>query len=170
MPANTDVREQLRHFQHELVAAEGEAQRASQRVENLRQVVQGLKGLLAAGEPERTPPLFGSLEPAGKIEPPGEPPHETAEEPLRGRDAVRRVLIDSRRAWKIPDLAAEIQKCGWMPDVASPRDATAASVQRLVRDGEAERVGYGTYRYRLDKLPPPQEDPDRNAPREGDPD
>jgi hypothetical protein len=162
MVTESDIKQQIRHFQAELAEAEADAKRAINRVESLRQIVSGLKGLSAASEPEVTERLF----PAPATSLVRDIPHGgdlTVSPPLNGRDAVRQVLIDTRRAWKIPELAAEIQARGWMPGVASPRDATAASVQRLWKqDQEVERVGHGVYRYRLDKLPPlTEESPSR---------
>lgn len=166
-----ELQEQLRRFQAELADAEIKARSASRRVESLRQVVEGLRGLMAPDE--QTHLFFGSVRETvrsmteniasineAKIEPAKKewPVAQNGEVPLRGRDAVRKVLIDTRRAWKLPALAVEIQRRGFMPDVASPRDAVAATTQRLVKDGEVERIGHGVYRYRLDKLPPANEE------------
>ncbi|MGH3429024.1 MAG: hypothetical protein ACRD4E_03420 [Bryobacteraceae bacterium] len=168
----SDTRQQLADFRAQLAQAEQEASRATRRLNYLRQVVEGLNGLLKADTPEATPSLFeiNISDPRSNVArmleitreelaPAPSPPGNGRV--LRGRAAVRAVLAESRRAWKIPELAEEIQRRGWMPDVASPRDATAASVQRLVQDEEAERVGRGEYQLRLDKLPPP---PDEEEP------
>jgi len=149
--------EELRHYESELASAEALAATAINRVEALRKIVEGLRALQQP-TPRGTARLF---------DPPREnvPPNVVGATPTsgaapRGREAVRRVLVETRRAWKIPELADEIGRRGWMPDVQSRRDATAATVQRLVKDGEAERVGHGVYRYRLDKLPPLKLRPD----------
>jgi hypothetical protein len=135
----------LREYELELAAAEAEAAAAITRVEALRNIVEGLRVLQQpAGQTEP------AMEASGEVTS-GPPSHAGSP---RGRDAVRGVLVDTRRAWKIPDLAAEIERRRWMPDAVNKRDAVAATVQRLVKDGEAERVGHGVYRYRIDKLPP----------------
>jgi hypothetical protein len=157
MENRVDIREQLARFRGQLAEAEKEASRATQRVNHLRQVVDGLQGLLSSEEPSLTVPLFDS----GRIELKADPPTVVVggDHPvLRGRAAVRKVLEDTRRALTIPELVEEIERRGWMPDVERRRDATASSVQRLVQDGEAERVGRGVYRLRLDQLPPPPEE------------
>lgn len=146
---NDEFEEALRKYEAELASAEAEASAAILRVDALRKIVEGLRTLQQpVRQTERlfVPPASEPVE-----EPPGSNGHFGFP---RGRDAVRGVLVDSRKAWKIPDLAAEIERRGWMPDVKSKRDAVAATVQRLVKDGDVERVGHGVYRYRLDKLPP----------------
>jgi hypothetical protein len=147
--------DELRRYELQLASAEAEAAAAISRVDALRKIVEGLRYLQ---KPPRQAERLFPESPELEIE------DDTADQPVdgpaasygfpRGRAAVRGVLIDSRRAWKIPALAAEIERRGWMPDVKNTRDAVAATVQRLVRDEEAERVGHGVYRYRLDKLPP----------------
>jgi hypothetical protein len=177
MQTESEIREQLAHFQGELRHAEQEASRATRRVNHLRQVVDGLTGLLQADEPDPSARLFevgtahtirSILEKAGGAMTEAVAGDEatvhsvtTVENGVvnapRGREAVRAILEESRREWSIPDLTAEIQRRGWMKGVERPRDATASSVQRLVTDGVAERVGRGVYRLRLDQLPPPPE-------------
>ncbi|HEU5214033.1 MAG TPA: hypothetical protein VFU30_00690 [Gaiellaceae bacterium] len=159
MENGTDIRSQLARFKAELSKAEEEASLASRRVNYLRQVVDGLNGLLRADAPASAIRLFDTP----GIELKADPPIVTVggDHPvLRGRAAVRAVLEETRRALSIPELVAEIERRGWMPDVERRRDATASSVQRLVQDGEAERVGRGVYRLRLDQLPPPPEEGD----------
>jgi hypothetical protein len=149
--------DELRRYESELSLAEAEAQAALIRVEALRKIVEGLRALQ-----QPTHQAESLFETAPPVEDNATEVRET-EESIgpgasfgfpRGREAVRGVLIDTRRTWKIPELAKEIERRGWMPGVRSKRDAVAATVQRLVKDGEAERVGHGVYRYRLDKLPP----------------
>jgi len=163
MPTD-EKQEALSRFERELADAEREAKQVNRRVHNLRRVVAGLKGLLEPDDDDAELSLFAVQrravasaireEPEAVVEGPIEPGDNGR--PLRGRDAVRQVLIDTRRQWKIPALALEVERRGYMPGVKSYRDAVAATVQRLVKDGEAERVGHGVYRYRLDKLPPPE--------------
>ncbi len=151
-----DLQETIRRFREELRQAETEAQAALRRRDHWRHVVSSLVALAEGEATERPPNLFEITaapfprpDPVVVVGANGEVP--------RGREAVRLVLIDTRRAWKIPELAEEIKRRGWMPGVVSHRDAVAATVQRLVKDGVAERVGHGVYRYRLDKLPPKQD-------------
>lgn len=158
MENRADIRDQLARFKGQLAEAEKEASRAAQRVNYLRQVVDGLQGLLTAETPVPAVQLFDT-----GLALKADPPIVTINRDhpvLRGRAAVRKVLEETRRALTIPELVAEIEQRGWMPDVERRRDATASSVQRLVQDGEAERVGRGVYRLRLDQLPPPPEEGD----------
>lgn len=147
--------DELRRYELQLASAEAEAAAAISRVDALRKIVEGLRYLQKP--PRQSERLFVESSEPQAIE---EDDDQSVGGPAasygfpRGREAVRGVLIDSRRAWKIPALAAEVERRGWMPDVKNTRDAVAATVQRLVRDEEAERVGHGVYRYRLDKLPP----------------
>lgn len=163
-------REELGHslslFRRELVIAEREAAEALNRVESLRNIVAGLVSLHRFRVPPTAPALFTlpDEETTAEIEEvviDGEAP--------RGREAVRRVLIENRREMKIAEIVETILAKGWMRNVQRPRDAVAATVQRLVHDGEAERVGVGTYRYRLDKLPP-QAEPEVPDDEGGEPD
>lgn len=143
--------DELRRYELQLAAAEAEAAAAISRVDALRKIVEGLRYLeKPSRQAER---LFDESPGALATDEEGTGAAASFGFP-RGRDAVRGVLVDSRSAWKIPALAGEIERRGWMPDVKNTRDAVAATVQRLVRDGEAERIGHGVYRYRLDKLPP----------------
>lgn len=161
--------EALKRFERDLAVAEVDAQKAIRRVESLRRVVSGLRQLVQADGP-RGSRLFEvpSADEAAEVEALAAAnatnnqvaTNGNGDDKPRGREAVSRVLIETRTALKIPDLVKEIQARGWMLDVQRPRDAVAASVQRLVQDEVAERVGVGTYRYRLDKLPPAQGDDD----------
>jgi hypothetical protein len=146
--------DELRRYESELALAEALAAAAISRVDALRKVVEGLRYL---EKPDRQPQRLFESVPATPE--PVEPGPAASHGFPRGRDAVRGVLIDARSAMKIPDIAAEIERRHWMPDVQNTRDAVAATVQRLVRDGEVERVAHGVYRYRLDKLPPLPEVP-----------
>ena len=117
----------LRRYEAELVKAEQAAQLAIQRRESLRQVVEGLRDLMT---PERailrdrkrralTDPLTARVhrlwEDATEERPKRAPETTNNGKVPRGREAVRRVLIETRDSWRVPALAEEIGRRGWMP-------------------------------------------------------
>jgi hypothetical protein len=138
-------------FEDELADAEREASEAYKRVEALRQVVAGMRGLVGA-EPQQGPALF-TVESSPQKDADSPPAHANGTT-LSARDAARLVLIETRLSWKVPDLAREIGKRALLSgDVSRPQDAVSTAIKRLVKAGEVERTGRGYYAYRLDKLP-----------------
>jgi hypothetical protein len=149
----SDAHETLKTYEADLADAERRLTDVGQEVAALRKVVEGMRELLRR---ERSPksalPLFDT-------ETPDEP---TPDQPAdgfvpRGSDAVARVLIERRTPTRVTELIEDMRQRGWLSaDAKHPEAAVRAALQRLVKSAEVERVSQGVYRYRLDKLPPPE--------------
>lgn len=154
--SHEQVAETLRRFERELAEAEATAKLALTREASLRQIVEGLQAYI------RTETATPGSVPLFEIEPPSAPskPSGVVEDAAlpRGREAVRRLLIAHRGSMHVDRMAELARSYGWMGDVENLTRALNVSARRLVKDGEAEQTGPRTYRYRLDKLPPPPEE------------
>jgi lambda repressor-like predicted transcriptional regulator len=70
---------------------------------------------------------------------------------LAGIDAVRAILQSEDHVWKAADVLQAMRQRGWSdPGGDKPARAIAVALSRLERRGEAERVGYGRYRWKGD--------------------
>ncbi|HEV2772588.1 MAG TPA: hypothetical protein VGV57_07160 [Thermoleophilaceae bacterium] len=72
----------------------------------------------------------------------------------RGVEAVRAIMLDGG-TWTVEDLFREMKRREWIDrDVLHPRKAVETAMHRLyAKYGEIERVGRGTYRYKLAPSP-----------------
>jgi hypothetical protein len=70
----------------------------------------------------------------------------------RGREAVRRVLMEEPRRWyKVDEMVAELDRRGWTPEATNPAPAVRTALQRLAATDPAVkkatnklgRVGWG---------------------------
>jgi hypothetical protein len=152
MNANS-ARDTLREFESELAQAEAEAKVAITKVDSLRKIVEGMRAYVELSAPGGTAQLFESTVPPEVAEA-VEAIANGAGNP-RGREAVRLILIGSRRPMDSAALAIDAMKRGWMTHVEDVERALNAAANRLVKDGEIEKIGK-LYRYPLEKLPVPQ--------------
>jgi hypothetical protein len=133
--------------EHEALAREhatvvARFERSTARVTALRQVVEGLRALnRLERQPAREQLVFQATPPT---------PNGSAADTPRGREAVRRVLSEDTRDWRMTDLVAEIVRRGWIdPGARQPAAAIRVAAKRLADDGEAVKVRPGVYRYKL---------------------
>jgi len=173
----SETEDLLRKFRRELEDAERVAKDAINQVDSLRRVVRGLEGVLGIEEPATARVWAGSARGAARsrsrvvrenLQQVQEAQQALMEDTVaavavlngedapRGREAVRRILVEARRQMHIDEIVKEALRRGWMLDVSSPKNALTAAAKRLVDDGELERRGRAVYRYRLDKLPAPE--------------
>jgi hypothetical protein len=68
---------------------------------------------------------------------------EPAEDPPRGREAIRLIVRERPGLWALVDLRAEMKRRGWF---TSDKGVDVA-VTRLVGSNEARRVGKGRYEF-----------------------
>lgn len=142
--------ESLDGFRRELVVAEERATNALAEVDALRKIIEGVESLMT-GRPTQLA-MRDSTAIVGRDEPNGAGPDAP-----RGQEAVRRLLVETRREWKRSALIQEILRRGWInPEAKHKQAAVGTALDRLVREGEVERVPNkrATYRYPPDKLPP----------------
>lgn len=150
-----DLRSTLKKFEDELQEAESVAQRAVVRADSVRKIVEGLRAYIKTEmDDPGAVPLFESATPPPQME----NGHIAPQDLPRGREAARRLLIEKRGKMSAKEMAARARELGWMTDAANLERALNVSARRLVKDGEADLAGPRTYRYRLDKLPPPVEE------------
>lgn len=149
MNANS-ARDTLHVFESELAEAEAEAKVAITKVDSLRKIVEGMRAYVELSAPG-APQLFEPRVPPEVAEA-VEAIANGAGNP-RGREAVRLILIGSRRPMDSAALAIDATKRGWMTHVEDVERALNAAANRLVKDGEIEKIGK-MFRYPLDKLPP----------------
>jgi hypothetical protein len=63
-----------------------------------------------------------------------------------GAAAVRLVMSENPRPWRVSDLHRELERRGWVtPDIQNPRRTTDATVSRLLKQGEIRRLDAGVY-------------------------
>jgi hypothetical protein len=163
----------LERYEQELAKAEAVAQAAYRKVESLRGIVENLRTYLGIPNPrfgarQASPAEVAQIKAnqlaiveqqnvqrARERRPVPQPIALPGEAPTpRGREAVREILIKTRRTMHVNEIVAEAESRGWMKDVKDPWNALSAAAKRLVKDGEVESQGRAQYRYRLDKLPP----------------
>jgi hypothetical protein len=121
--------EAKRHRQHEA--------EARSRAEHLERIIASVEALAGPdeGEPERTVSAPAPESSNGKA--------------LSGIDAVRAILKSADRAWKAAEVLDIMRERGWGdPHAEKPARPIAVALSRLERRGEAERVGYGRYRWK----------------------
>jgi hypothetical protein len=54
---------------------------------------------------------------------------------------------DPERDWRVPEILAELDRRGWLPDATDARRALDATLHRLaVGTNQIDRVGRGAYR------------------------
>ena len=70
----------------------------------------------------------------------------------RLNESANAILL--RLPMSIKEIAADVKSRGWMANLDDPRNALAAAANRLVGEGEVEKVNPNVYRYRIDRLPP----------------
>lgn len=149
------ARDSLREFESELTEAEAEAKVAITKVDSLRKIVEGMRAYVELSKPGAAgPKLFEPVEGPDAVVQALLAAADGQGKP-RGREAVRRILIASRRPMDKAALAAEAVRNGWMSHVEDVERALNAAATRLVSDGEIEQVGK-MFRYPLEKLPTPQ--------------
>lgn len=141
-----DPVEHLDYIRRMYMEAEAELESVTQRRDAWKQILQGAEGL--AGAPMKLPDTTMRQSDNG-----GNGGHSKAP---RGAEAIRRILLETRRPWRVQALMGELEQRGWIdPDVQQPDRAVHAAIQRLVKKyGEVERVGHATYQYRRELLPP----------------
>jgi hypothetical protein len=135
----------------ELAEAEEEAVKATTRLVQTRElhdayasIVAGLRRLRNVALQEAAP---GGLDDGGIVVAKVTPTGHEGDAP-RGREAALRVLRENPRAWTPPELAAEIDRRGWIKQGAKNAVAAArVTLRRLEADGLVEKVGTG-YRAR----------------------
>lgn len=72
-----------------------------------------------------------------------EPEPAPEEDVPRGREAVRLIVHARPGLWTLTDLRAEMKRCGFF----TSNKGVDVAVTRMVRSGEARRVGKGRYEF-----------------------
>jgi hypothetical protein len=151
------LNESLNSFRLDLVEAEERAQLALAEVDALRKIIEGVEALMMGRPTQLVIQESGTIVGRGQT---NGTSAVTGEDAPRGQEAVRRLLIESRREWKRSALIQEILRRGWINPAAKHKQAAVGTaLDRLVKDGEVERVPdkRATYRYPPDKLPPTED-------------
>jgi hypothetical protein len=148
-----DLHDALKTYEADLAEAEQRLSDVGEEVAALRKVVEGMKELARRRQsPKSALPLFTPDD----EDQPAQPEPQDSFVP-RGSDAVARVLVERRTPTRVTELIEEMRRRGWTSQEAKhPEAAIRAALQRLVKAEQVERVGQGVYRYRPDKLPPPE--------------
>lgn len=153
--------ESLHNFRTELDEAEQRAKAALAEADALRKIVEGIEGLVSGGVTQLT------ISDTGTISRPSLNGNEAVVgDTPRGKEAVRRLFLETRRTWKRRAIIEEVVRRGWIdPEARNPNSAIGASIDRLAKAGELRRHAHATYRYT--KLPPLNEEGAGNQLPEG---
>jgi hypothetical protein len=113
---------------------------AGSRAENLDRIIEGIRGLAAGqGLTDANGRKIAALAPVIR-------PEDNAG--LSGIEAVRTVLLEQpERIWRARDVHNVLEDRGWIsPGNQNPSRSTEASIQRLHKRGQLEKVRTGRYR------------------------
>lgn len=159
----------LTDLEAQLVDAEAAASIAVRRVDALNKAIEGLREVVATLPTAQSQKLFEAPTAMPPLQPPLRRVSEVeagwveAELKPRGREAIRRILLEARKPMTVQEIVADLRARDWMQDLVRPAETVAVTARRLVKDGEVEVTGKRTFRYRLDKLPPQTTDEPRPA-------
>ena len=158
----------LDELQHQVVEAERELETLEAKRQALLQRRSDLRGLM-----ELTARLYGQAAPtsASAPTPPTGPPESPAKELDLSLDdtkkAIRRVLRETGRPWKVKELTTELLRLGWKPrsETDDPYGAVNTAISRLHRtDLRVAKPQYGFYAWAEDRAAAnghaPANDPD----------
>jgi hypothetical protein len=139
MKAN-DLTRMLDSLKAEQAEAEAQLAQLQHRVASLRQAVSGIEGLLQLHKPDESASVGESML---------EPARDTAHASPNGRaevdrptstEAVRRVLVETRKPWTVKAMTEELNRRGWSPKSNSPEDAVRTAMARAWRADSSDII------------------------------
>jgi len=144
---NNGLEQTLERLRDEQADDEAQLATLQRRVLSRQKAIEGLEGLV---ELARAPVAANATE--GTPEPVEEPPSPSSQDEDRPRsaEAIRRVLVETKRPWTARAMTAELLRRGWAPKSSSPEDAvrTALNRARKAPDNGITRLPDGSYIYR----------------------
>ena len=147
---NNGLEQTLERLRAEQADDEAKLATLQRRVSSRQKAIDGLEGLVelarapvAANATEDTP------EPVQPVEEPPSPSSQDENRP-RSAEAIRRVLVETKRPWTAKAMTEELLRRGWAPKSTSPEDAvrTAMNRARKAPDNGIVRLPDGSYIYR----------------------